>query len=542
MTTSNPEGPMGPRRPSFRPTYAARLTPIGALLLLLSAWALAGCAEASSGKEAPPAPVGCRDGLTVGADGECGVPSIGPGDVTAPETEFEAPTLDNSDVEHDRGYFLTQEGPGKFKVYTGETIPIGVRAITYVGQAAPGLTVRFKVDGELYGSSLSAGEAVTNQFGIAQIAVTGGARPTHFVLQMSADDSAGLLYQVDVVQPPIGPDGEVAPQEEPDPGEADPNPPGGDLGGARCGLETRGTYAIHNKYEPGRILGDGPFQVLDQIHEALSNPGGFVANLIAERIDGIWGDVIRGAIGPVINYLYDYVVENYAPDWVRWMLIITEDISGVLTELEVEGTMELSPLDANTCTLDGRHRWDTLVFIWRAGCPAGNDQCGRYPISMQEFGGGLAEAEFDAEITQNLGPVGQMRIGAHTMQLNLGVAVLWFVEHVILPERLQVNSFGELIGLVLPCDAVGQLAADYLGDIPFIGFAIAPFVEEACQAGLEAAGNFLTRQLAESLSVNAFEMAGECKIRDTNADRSVDKLEEGRWTQGLQGDFTAERR
>jgi hypothetical protein len=509
-------------------------------LALIAALLGTGCAEATSSKKSALAPIACRDGLTIGADGECGIPSIGPGDVTAPEEDFTPPTLDNSDVEHDRGYFLTQEGPGKFKVYVGETIPIAARAITYVGQAAPGLTVRFKTEGELYGSSLSATDALTNQFGVAQIAVTGGSRPTHFVIQMTADDSQGLLYQVDVVQPPIGPDGEVVPD---DGGEVEPNPPGGGLEpGARCGLETRGTYAIHNRYEPGRVLGDGPFQVLDQIHQALANPGGFVADLIADRIDGIWGDLIRGAIGPVINYLYDYVVANYAPDWVQWMLIITEDISGVLTELEVEGTMELGTLDAANCTLTGTHRWDTLVFIWRAGCPAGNDQCGRYPISMQDLGVALAQANFDAEITQNLGPVGQMRIGNHTLELNLGVAILWFVEHVILPERLQVNNLGELLGLVLPCDAVGQLAADYLGDIPFIGFAIAPFVEEACQAGLEAAGNFLTRQLADALNVNAFQMAGECKVRDSNGDRSVDKLEEGRWTQGLEGDFRGERR
>ena len=540
---------MGPRRPlklvSFArlPSWATVLLPT-LLALALAGLGVFGCAEASSSKAGLPAPIGCRDGYTVGADGECAVPSIGPGDVTAPAEEFTAPTLDNSDVERDRGYFLTQEGPGKFKVYVGETILVGVRAITYVGQAAPGLTVRFKTDGELYGSSLSANESLSNQFGVAQIAVTGGTRPTHFVLQMSADDSAGLLYQVDVVQPPIGPDGEVQDVPPPDEGpNAEPNPPGGGLQpGAQCGLETRGTYAIHNRYEPGRILGDGPFQVLDQIHQALSNPGGFVADLIADRIDGIWGDLIRGAIGPVINYLYDYVVANFAPDWVQWMLIITEDVSGILTELEIEGTMELGTLDAATCTLHGTHRWDTLVFIWRAGCPAGNDQCGRYPIPMQELGVALSQSDFDARITQNLGPVGQMEIGNHALELNLGVAVLWFVEHVILPQRLQVNSLGELLGLVLPCDAVGQLAADYLGDIPFIGFAIAPFVEEACQAGLEAAGNFLTRQLADALNVSTFQMAGECKIRDTNADRSVDKLEEGRWTQGLEGDFKGERR
>jgi hypothetical protein len=37
-------------------------------------------------------------------------------------------------------------------------------------------------------------------------------------------------------------------------------------------------------------------------------------------------------------------------------------------------------------------------------------------------------------------------------------------------------------------------------------------------------------------------MAGQCKLRDTTADRMADKIEEGRWSSGLQGDFTGQRR
>jgi hypothetical protein len=542
---------MGPRRPPVSssaiplvsaPAVIAR----NARLLMLATLALLGlfsCAEATSKPKTEPAPIACREGLTVGVDGECGIPSIGPGDVTAPQEDFEAPTIDNSDLDEARAYFLTQEGPGKFKVFTGETITVGVRAITYVGQPAPGLTVVFKPVGELYGTTLGSTEALTNQFGVAQITLTGGQRPTHFVLQMTAAEAAGLQYQVDVVQPPLGPDGEELPPPEEEVEPEEPVQPDGDLNpGAQCVLETRGTYAVHNQYEPARFLGDGPFQIIDQVAQALASPGGFVADLIADRIGGIWGDVIRAAVGPVVDYLFDYIVSNYAPDWAQWMLIIAEDVSGLLTRLEIEGTMELGPVDAANCTLRGSHRWDTLVFIWRAGCPAGNDQCGRFPIALQEFGVALSESEFDASVSQALGPVARMEIGNHSLDLNVGVAVLWFVEHVILPQRLEVNSFGELLGLVLPCDAVGQLAADYLSGIPFLGFAVAPFVEEACESGLEAAGNFLTRQIAESLDVSTFQMSGECKLRDTSGDRTIDKLEEGRWTQGFQGDFRGERR
>jgi hypothetical protein len=37
-------------------------------------------------------------------------------------------------------------------------------------------------------------------------------------------------------------------------------------------------------------------------------------------------------------------------------------------------------------------------------------------------------------------------------------------------------------------------------------------------------------------------MSGQCKLRDQTGDRLADRIEEGRWTSGLQGDFTGQRR
>ncbi len=499
-------------------------------LLWVLAVAFTACAEATPSKKDPD-PLQCTDGVQVGAEGECSIPSIGPGMVNMPEgPNDEAPVLDNSDLEEDRQHFLTQEGPGKLRVYVGESIPVGVRAITYVGEPAPGFAVQFKIEGATFGDALSADRAISNEFGVAQVILTAGTRPTHYYVHMTGEQSASLQYTVDVVQRPDG--GDLMPPPD--------APPGGGIRG-EC-LETQGTYNIRNHYEPGRVFGDGVFGALDQIHQLLANPGGFVAGLISQRIGGFAGDLLGGVIEPVVNYLVDYIVGNYAPDWVQWMLIITEDVSGLLTEMEIEGTMELGPRDPANCTLRGRHRWETLVFIWRAGCQPNDAMCGRFPIPLNQLGVGLSESEFDAAVVRSLGPVGYLEIRNHPMQLNLGVAVIWFVQNVILPQRLEVNSFGELLGLVIPCDAVGDLAADYVSGVPFLGFAVAPLVEEACEAGLEAAGNFLMRMLADSFNVSAFDMAGECKLRDTNGDRSADKIEEGRWTSGLQGDFTGERR
>jgi hypothetical protein len=512
-------------------------------LYILSALLVAGCANAPLEDSEPdggglqPADRACLDGYQVGSEGECGIPGIGPGKVETPDAAFEAPTL----VQDQTQYFLNQEGEGKFRVYTGQTVRIGVRVIGADAQPTPGRTVQFQprafAAGGHVDSTLNAQRSVTNDFGVAFVEVTGAAAPETFLIDMSGDDTTGLVYRVDVVLPPEGHDPDPGPGPV---GDGEPGDPGM-LGGAGQCLGTKGTYDIVNHYEPGHFFGDGVFSALDTIHHVLSDPGDAAGDYIQDRIDGIWGAVISAAVRPVVDYLYHYIVDNYAPDWVQWMLILTDDITGILTELEIDGTMELGPAAGADCALHGTHRWEKLVFLWRAGCAQGDAQCGRYVIDMNQLGISVSESDFDPHLTQNLGPVATMEISQHSLQLNIGVAVIWFVQNVILPQRLNVNNFGQLLQMVLPCDAVGELAAEYVGG-SIIGFAVAPFVQEACESGLEALGNWLMGQLADQLRVDTFPMAGQCKLRDTSGDKLADKIEEGRWSSGLQGDFTGQRR
>jgi len=66
--------------------------------------------------------------------------------------------------------------------------------------------------------------------------------------------------------------------------------------------------------------------------------------------------------------------------------------------------------------------------------------------------------------------------------------------------------------------------------------------EEACEYGLEAAGDYLTEIPIDELSFDTFGMAGTCRLRDNDADNSADQIREGRWTEGLEGDFSGDKR
>jgi hypothetical protein len=424
------------------------------------------------------------------------------------------------------GYFLNQEGDGKITIFTGESARVAIRVITPAGAPAEGRSISFEPKGETKGAAFSAQRAFSNGFGIAEITVTAGMEPTWFQIEMASEDTAGLTYNVNVVQRPFDPQ---------DPGSMGPiGIPG------QC-LQTEGTYSIRNRYEPARFLGDGVFNVLDQIREALQNPGRFAADRIAGNIGGIGGSIIRGAIEPVVNFVVDYVIGNYAPDWLRWILTLTEDVTAILTELEINGKMILGPVNEE-CEFTGVHRWETLVFLWRAGCEGNQDpNCGRHEIPLEQFGVSASESEFSGKVVRSIGPVGEIEIYDHTMRVNLGVAVIWFVTNVILPGRFQgVRDFGDLLGLVIPCDVLGQQVASYVS-IPFVGGAVGGIVREACEEGLDAAGDYLMGLLADALGLDAFPLAGECRLRDTNGDRAGDEIQEGRWNGDFAGDFTGQR-
>ena len=332
-----------------------------------------------------------------------------------------------------------------------------------------------------------------------------------------------LTYEINVVQRPN--------IDAPNPG------PGGMVnpGGPQC-LRTKGTYDLVNLYQPASLLGDDFNNAMMTINRALTDPGSYVADAIADNIGRIGAGIIRQGV----NYLFRLVVDRHLPDWAQRVVYITTDLTTALTALEIRGTMELGDENQMDCTLQGIHRWETLVFVWRANCPPNDDQCGRIEIPMNALGIAASETPFDAVITEHGFTGDLMEIAEHRLQMNIGVAVIWFLERTVLPQYFNgVNSIGDLLAMVIPCDALGDIVADAVS-IPFVP--VRSIVRDACRAGLREAGNALSREIADRLSIDTFDMAGECRLKDRDNNQTVDKIEDGVWSGQLDGTFSGERR
>ena len=435
-------------------------------------------------------------------------------------------SLNQELIDTENGYFLNQEGDGRFTVYAGQQTAVGVRVQTYYGRPAPEIPVTFQINevsqSRPSGAALNSLTATSNHLGKASVQVIAPPTPGFFRLTMTAPNARSITYDVNIVLPP----------------NLDRVSTGPAMGGPGC-LRTKGEYQLESRYQPAAIIGDDFNNAMMTVVQVLTDPGGLVGDMVADRIGGIAGSLVRPIVRSVVNSAIGFVRQNYLPDWGQRALDLATNTAQILTDLEMQGLMRLGDEDAMTCELSGIHIWRQLVFNWTDGCSMANPGCGRFEIPMSELGIALSESPFEAQIVEHRF-TDHMEIYEHELRMNLGVAIIWFIERFVLPEYFQgAQSFGDVLNQIVPCDVVGDLAADRVS-IPFVP--VDALVEAACREGVEAAGEWLARELANSLNLDTFTIWGECDLRDTRTTPPIkaDTIENGIWEGGLPGTFSGE--
>jgi hypothetical protein len=456
-------------------------------------------------------------------------------------TPEQALNVDNTILEEQESNFLSQEGAGKFYVYINESKRIGVRVINNTGAFVPGITVRFEIMQEEAsdprGSTIDAMSAVSDQFGVAAINVRGGAVPTFFKLRMVSEETnqmgvrhpTEMVYRVNVIQPNIA-----------DSTDVEVLPPG-----QRCNLiSVGGTYNVQNHYQLARLLGDGVFNALQTINRALTDPGGLIGDWIRDRIGGVVGSAVRGIVRDIINSLLRGL---NLPTWANQIINIVQDITGLLTDLKIKGNIRLGNASGADCAVAGVHTWEQLLFTWQGqncGGVGGNNGCDDQALNLAEMGVSVSESEFSANISNQNALSVQLDIHEHTLQLNIGVIALAVLQNIILPQRSNARSFGDLIAQLVPCDVFGQYAASFVS-IPFVD--VGGVAADACRSGVRALGNDLTQRILGNLGVDTFKVKGHVKMRSTDMDIDAELMYEGVWEDDgngtyLEGTFEGMRR
>jgi hypothetical protein len=224
-----------------------------------------------------------------------------------------------------------------------------------------------------------------------------------------------------------------------------------------------------------------------------------------------------------------------------------QDVTALLTDLKIKGNIRLGNASGPNCEVAGVHTWEQLVFSWQGGSCGGlggNNGCGEQLLNLAEMGVSVSETEFNARVTNQTPLSLQLDIDEHQLDLNVGVIALAVLQNLILPQRANVRSFGDLIAQIMPCDDFGYFVAGFV-DIPFVdeqGIAA-----DACRSGVRALGNDLTQRILNSLQLDTFKLKGLVKMRSTDMDVDAELMYEGLWQDNgngtyLEGTFEGMRR
>jgi hypothetical protein len=147
----------------------------------------------------------------------------------------------------------------------------------------------------------------------------------------------------------------------------------------------------------------------------------------------------------------------------------------------------------------------------------------------------------------------KLQIPSHSFQLPFGKLVLYIYKSQLLPA-LGYTSTGQMFQSWINCTSVGQTIHDIFAKVPVVGALMTPTLgKTVCDAGLQAAGNWVETQIQNSISgATVFELtSGSCEaglplgpkrlaLKLVNGAWSG-KITEGAFTGPFTGTFTGER-
>lgn len=298
---------------------------------------------------------------------------------------------------------------------------------------------------------------------------------------------------------------------------------------------------------------------VDMIVMLFQDPGQMIYDLLGPYIEDIGGISIPAGLAPVVVAMINDGIKAAAPDWLNNILTVGDDITELVTSLQLVGEFVINEEpNAETGVLGAGqiHRYTGVSFVWRLPCvKEGNDPAAcsnaRTGLSFVELGKpDLAiDGTFDGAVTKCANSNDQcLTINPHGMTVPYGEILLAIIEGWALPALFDdplIDSLEQLIQRVLlqyivdwydptgtlitttGCEAVGDVLADFAGD-SFVSSVAKSIGEYACNEGISYLTG-LIRDQAAKLTVDTqdnlvLSTAGDCKIKDSDGNLEYDMI------------------
>lgn len=335
--------------------------------------------------------------------------------------------------------------------------------------------VGFAISGDSAGTALAEGSAATNSQGIAEITISAVNADAIFEVSATAELAASVTWQITVGSP----------------------------------FDLDGNYDIDSNFDmatnmPGTI-GDVVNIVID-LTNGVNDPASFLLDLAEEEISLI------GSFRPGLDVLVNDLIKENSPDLINDLVALGNDFGEVARKFGTDSMISVRPDGAGEGLL-GSHTMTGFHFR----------------INNQTYGFTNAELGEEDVVVQDIGvsfESGRMVLGRHDLPVQYGGFLAMALEDVIVPLiDSNAGNLEELLGNRIDCAAVGVAIAD------FIGFLSASVYEGACEAGLSAAASIVMEELIDldDRAQVVLQLTGNARVNDTNADRKVDSLTQGKW-------------
>jgi hypothetical protein len=281
---------------------------------------------------------------------------------------------------------------------------------------------------------------------------------------------------------------------------------------------------------------------LNELTKFFQNPGLTVVETFQDILSMYLGSLIASIIDlfkdAVANVLTDYI-KNRTPPWMQDFFTIGESMLGIITNLELQSTLELAK--PQKYTVAGTHYWTGMVLYWKIGCNPGDpgfDQCGRIELSAEDLAGSdIPLNTLRGDFTANIANFNKLIIFQHEIRLNYGKLVLYVLNDIVIAAITdgKAHSLTEVAHLWIDCPGIAKGIKDALGGAAPAN--IEKEIENGCKVAVDSVFGFATNYLdALSLSTTMM-MSGTGTLVDDNCDSDlkVDRIINGVYDGFLQG-------
>ncbi len=278
-------------------------------------------------------------------------------------------------------------------------------------------------------------------------------------------------------------------------------------------LDGTGTYRIHSTFDIAENMPGAVGSAVNGLIDATDDPDDpmkwVLDQAIASMSPGTLKDLLVAA-EPVLAPTLNDQLTSLAPGFVDTLDTVGQDLADIAKHF---GLSEKLVVVQNDQTYQGTMTADGVEL-----------QVAGQPYNLK-----FADHQMDDIVADGLAvsvdATNTFTIGRHTLPISYGKVLVLALDAAVIPAiDSNASNLGELLNDMVDCQAVGQQMADA------IGIGGQALWAGACISGLDLAADQMYAQL-EGIDSSALEFVldGKATAVDTNADRKVDRLDNGTW-------------